>query len=74
MHTLYGMIIGTLIGYIGYIYADQPLYGTYHLGMHPYIEYGGVLFYAFFSFQSKEIMSTILLQAVSGWHLAALLQ
>ena len=73
MHNLCKMIIGTLIGYIGYKYADGPEYGTYQLGLHPFIEYGGILFYAFFSFRSKETMSAILLQAVSGWHLAAVL-
>jgi hypothetical protein len=74
MHKVYEMIIGTSIGYIGYLYADQPLYGSYNIGIHPIIEYGGILFYTFFSFQSKEMMSTILLQAISGWHLGAVLK
>ena len=71
MHKLGELLLGTMIGYIGYIYADKPSHGSYQIGLHPYIEYGGILFYAF---QSTEPMSTILLQAISGWHLAAVLK
>jgi len=74
MHKLGELLLGTMIGYIGYIYADKPSHGSYQIGLHPYIEYGGILFYAFFAFHSKESMSTILLQAISGWHLAAVLK
>ena len=66
------LLLGTIIGVTGFLYSKNIEDGVYTLGLPDIVEYIGILIYFYFSLESKETISTILLQSVCSWHIAVM--
>jgi len=66
------LILGTILGSLGFFYANSKPSGPYNIGVKKYEEIIGIIIFSYFAYISKELISTIMLQFISGWHLTNL--
>ena len=71
MKKYVALLLGSVIGYTGFLYSKKKKDGLYSLGLPDIVEYLGIIIYMYFSIISRETVSTILLQSVCSWHISA---
>jgi hypothetical protein len=62
---------GTVIGAVGYLYADHAADGGYSIGLNVYEELFIVALFALAAAKSNEPLPILLLQIIAAWHVAS---
>jgi hypothetical protein len=65
------LLAGTIIGLLGYQYADHPANGPYQVGLSEIEEIFVICLFTFAALRSLEPISIFLLQIIAAWHLAS---
>ena len=66
-------IIGTILGFVLYMYANRESNGKYNLGLSTFEETVFGLIYGYSALMTNEFLSTILLQLISSLHIISVL-